>query len=130
MSKKGNIEKTDSLKSNNMSDFGVTRLKTYEENSNESVVLRKGYLDKKSPWLHYNKRKVVLDSTPKIIYIDPSTNKIKGEIYLDKKFKVVHVSANIFDLISPKRSFRFKDCDGDALVWEKSITDAIKTYGK
>ena len=130
MSKKNNVERTDSLKSNNMSDFGVTRLKTYEENNSEAVVLRKGYLDKKSPWLHYNKRKVVLDSTPKIIYIDPSSNKIKGEIYLDKKFKVVHVSANIFDLISPKRSFRFKDCDGDALVWEKSITDAIKTYGK
>ena len=127
--KTNNIEKTDSIKSNNMSDFGVTRLKTYEENS-ESVVLRKGYLDKKSPWLHYNKRKVILDSTPKLVYIDPSTNKIKGEIYLDRKFKVVHVSANIFDLISPKRSFRFKDCDGDALVWEKSIADAIKAYGK
>ena len=130
MSKKANLEKTDSLKSNNMSDFGITRLKTYEENNNESVVLRKGYLDKKSPWLHYNKRKVILDSTPKIVYIDPSTNKIKGEIYLDRKFRVVHVSANIFDLISAKRSFRFKDCDGDALVWEKSIADAIKTYGK
>lgn len=130
MNKKSNVERNESIKSNNMSDLGVTRLKTYEENSNESVVLRKGYLDKKSPWLHYNKRKVVLDSTPKLIYIDPSTNKIKGEIYLDRKFKVVHVSANIFDLISPKRSFRFKDCDGDALVWEKSITDAIKTYGK
>lgn len=47
MSKKNNVERTDSLKSNNMSDFGVTRLKTYEENNSEAVVLRKGYLDKK-----------------------------------------------------------------------------------
>lgn len=130
MNKKKTVERNDSIKSNNMCDYGITRLKTYEENNSESVVLRKGYLDKKSPWFHYNKRKVVLDSTPKLIYIDPSTNKIKGEIYLDRKFKVVHVSANVFDLISAKRSFRFKDCDGDALVWEKSIADAIKTYGK
>ena len=87
-------------------------------------------MEKKSPWLHYNKRKIVLYSTPKLVYIDPSNNKIKGEIYLDKKFKVSHVSMTVFDLISPKRSFRFKACDGDVLVWEKSITDAIKQYAK
>ena len=87
-------------------------------------------MEKKSPWLHYNKRKVILYSTPKLVYIDPSNNKIKGEIYLDKKFKVNHISMNIFDLISPKRSFRFKSCDGDVLVWEKSITEAIKQYAK
>ena len=96
----------------------------------EAVVLRKGYLEKKSPWLHYNKRKIILYSTPKLVYIDPSNNKIKGEILLDKKFKINHISMNIFDLVSPKRSFRFKSCDGDVLVWEKSITEAIKQYGK
>ena len=107
----------------------------YNSNNNnngeeQAIILRKGYLEKKSPWLHYNKRKVVLDSTPKLVYIDPSNNKIKGEIFLDKKFKINHISMNIFDLISPKRSFRFKSCDGDVLIWEKSIIEAIKKYGK
>ncbi len=117
-----------------MSDFGITKTRTtYEENNSngeQATVLRQGYLEKKSPWLHYNRRKVILDSTPKIVYIDPTNNKVKGEIYLDKKFRVVHVSSNIFDLVSQKRSFRFKAPEGDALVWEKSITEAIKTYGK
>ena len=126
-----------SLKQTNTSDLGMSKAKSVDEISNnngknddQAVVLRKGYLEKKSPWLHYNKRKVILYSTPKLVYIDPSNNKIKGEIYLDKKFKVTHISMNIFDLISPKRSFRFKSCDGDVLVWEKSITEAIKQYAK
>ena len=80
--------------------------------------------------MHYNKRKIVLDSTPKLIYIDPETNKIKGEIYLDKQYKIIHVDSNTFELISPKRSYKFKGIDGDAMVWEKHIIDAIKQYGK
>ena len=140
LSKKNNnninnsINRNESIRSNNMSDFGITKTRTtYEENNSngeQATVLRQGYLEKKSPWLHYNRRKVLLDSTPKIVYIDPTNNKVKGEIYLDKKFRVVHVSSNIFDLVSQKRSFRFKAPEGDALVWEKSITEAIKTYGK
>ena len=123
MSKKNSIEK-------NASDLGNPKPKKKEENEEQDVVLRKGYLEKKSPWLHYNKRKFILYSTPKLVYIDPSNNKIKGEIYLDKKFKVHHISMKIFDLVSPKRSFRFKASDGDVLVWEKSIAEAIKQYGK
>ena len=138
MNKKNNSNpniNSNSLKLQNTSDLGLSRTSKSEEIGNggseeQAVVLRKGYLEKKSPWLHYNKRKIVLYSTPKLVYIDPSNNKIKGEIYLDKKFKVSHVSMTIFDLISPKRSFRFKACDGDVLVWEKSITDAIKQYAK
>lgn len=118
----------------NPSDLGIVKNKSKEEvnagNEEQDIILRKGYLEKKSPWLHYNKRKFILYSTPKLVYIDPTTNKIKGEIYLDKKFKIHHISMTIFDLVSPKRIYRFKASDGDVLVWEKSITEAIKQYGK
>ena len=117
----------------NPSDLGsITKNKEENNGGNEEqeIVLRKGYLEKKSSWLHYNKRKFILYSTPKLVYMDPSTNKIKREIYLDKKFKVNHISMTVFDLISPKKSFRFKASDGDVLVWEKSIIEAIKKYGK
>ena len=87
-------------------------------------------MEKKSPWLHYNKRKVILYSTPKLIYFDPSNNKKKGEVLLSKSTKVNHISMTVFDLISAKKSIRFRAADGDILVWEKSITDAIKQYGK
>ena len=123
MSNKNSIQK-------NSSDLGTPKAKRKEDNEDQDIVLRKGYLEKKSPWLHYNKRKFILYSTPKLVYIDPSNNKIKGEIYLDKKFKVNHISMTVFDLVSPKRSFRFRASDGDVLVWEKSITEAIKQYGK
>ena len=101
-----------------------------EEKSEQEVILRQGYLEKKSPWLHYNKRKVILYSTPKLIYFDPSNNKKKGEVLLSKSTKVNHVSMTVFDLISAKKTIRFRAADGDILVWEKSITDAIKQYGK
>ena len=104
---------------------------TEENDENKPIVLRKGYLDKKNPWFFtYNKRKVILYSTPKLVDIDPDKNVIKGEIILDKNFKITHVNDNIFDIISPKRSFRFKATNGDSLVWEKSINDAIKDYAK
>ena len=104
---------------------------TEENDENKPIVLRKGYLDKKNPWFFtYNKRKVILDSTPKLVYIDPDKNIIKGEIILDKNFKITHINDNIFDIVSPKRSFRFKATNGDSLVWEKSINDAIKDYAK
>ena len=101
-----------------------------DKNEEKEVVLKEGELDKKSPYLHYNKRKVILYSTPKMVYIDPSNNKVKGEIYLDKTVKVNHINDNIFDIVSTKRNFRFKTTDGEALIWEKIITDAIKQYNK
>lgn len=53
---------------------------TEENDENKPIVLRKGYLDKKNPWFFtYNKRKVILDSTPKLVYIDPDKNVIKGK---------------------------------------------------
>ena len=112
--------------------------KTMEENNNKTsqnnkseekeIILKEGELEKKSPYWHYNTRKVILYSTPKIVYIDPSNNKVKGEIYLDKSSKVIHISTNVFEIVSPKRNFKFKS--PDALVWEKFIADAIKKYGK
>ena len=113
--------------------------KQQENNANEEmnnkkevkeIILKEGELDKKSPWLHYNKRKIILYSTPKLVYIDPSNNKVKGEIFLDKSVKVNHVNMSTFDIVSPKRSFRFKSSDGESLVWEKFIADAIKEYNK
>jgi hypothetical protein len=45
--------------------------------------IKEGILRKKSPWFHYNTRKVILDTSPKVVYIDPYTG-IK-KVYLYKK---------------------------------------------
>jgi serine/threonine protein kinase len=44
---------------------------------NTIQVIKQDIIDKKSPWLHYNTRKVILDNTPKIEYIEPSKNIVK-----------------------------------------------------
>ena len=126
-----NVKDINSIKEEEENNKNKKNNATDENDENKPIVLRKGYLDKKNPWFFtYNKRKVILDSTPKLVYIDPDKNVIKGEIILDKNSKITHINDNIFDVVSPKRSFRFKATNGDSLVWEKSINDAIKEYAK
>lgn len=44
---------------------------------NTILVIKQDVIEKKSPWFHYNTRRVVLDNTPKIEYIDPGKNIVK-----------------------------------------------------
>ena len=126
-----NVKNINSIKEEEGKENNKKKDTSDENDDNKPIVLKKGYLDKKNPWFFtYNKRKVILDSTPKLVYIDPDKNIIKGEIILDKNFKITHINDNIFDIVSPKRSFRFKATNGDSLVWEKSLNDAIKEYAK
>ena len=126
-----NVKNINSIKEEEGKENNKKKDTSDENDDNKPIVLKKGYLDKKNPWFFtYNKRKVILDSTPKLVYIDPDKNIIKGEIILDKNFKITHINDNIFDILSPKRSFRFKATNGDSLVWEKTINDAIKEYAK
>jgi serine/threonine protein kinase len=43
-------------------------------------MIKQDILEKKSPWFHYNTRKVVLYNIPKMEYIDPSKNIVKVDI--------------------------------------------------
>lgn len=71
-------------------------------------VLKEGIVKKKSPWFHYNTRKLILYSTSKIEYLDSRKNIVKGVIYLNKDCKAVLEDNNSFELITPKRTFVFK----------------------
>ncbi len=44
---------------------------------NTIQVIKQDIIEKKSPWFHYNTRKIVLDNTPKIEYIEPTKNVVK-----------------------------------------------------
>jgi serine/threonine protein kinase len=48
-----------------------------QRHKNTIQVIKQEIIEKKSPWFHYNTRKVVLDNTPKIEYIDPEKNVVK-----------------------------------------------------
>lgn len=91
-------------------------------------ILKKGILSKKSPLLHYNTREIIVDSTPKLEYIDPNTKQIKGSVYLTKKCSAEPCDDVVFYLNTPKRVFKFKSSEKEAFVWVKTINDAIKKY--
>ena len=40
-------------------------------------TIKSDIIEKKSPWFHYNTRRVVLDTSPKMEYIDPRKNIVK-----------------------------------------------------
>jgi serine/threonine protein kinase len=40
-------------------------------------TIKSDIVEKKSPWFHYNTRKLVLDTSPKMEYIDPRKNIVK-----------------------------------------------------
>ena len=113
-------------------EFNFSYLNTDSNNNNNDniEILKEDILEKKSPWFHYNKRKVILYSTPKIDYIDPKTNEIKGTIELNKDCKAEHINMSSFNIITPNRTFKFKVSDNSAYIWEKIINDAIKNYSK
>ena len=74
----------------------------------ELKVLKEGIVKKKSPWFHYNTRKLTLYNTPKLEYTDQIKNIIKGVICLCKECKAILVDSNIFELITPNRTFLCK----------------------
>jgi serine/threonine protein kinase len=104
----------------------------HEENfTNEGKILKIGVLKKKSPWFFYDKRKVILYNTPRIDYIEPNSNVLKGSIILDTSCKAELIDNITFDLITPKRIYNFK-CKKkfDIAPWVTAINDAIKNYSK
>ena len=102
----------------------LNNINKVEKNVNIEVI-KEGILEKKSPWFHYNKRKVILYSTPKINYIDPKTNELKGTIELNKECKAEHIDMSYFILLTPNRKYKFKVSDNSAYVWEKLINETI-----
>jgi|LauGreDrversion4_2_1035121.scaffolds.fasta_scaffold83075_3 hypothetical protein len=72
---------------------------------------------KKSPWLHYNKRRLILYSN-RLEYIDPLTNKKKGDIGLNILCNAIWNDNYTFEVFTPKRVYVFKtENEGSALVW-------------
>jgi 3-phosphoinositide dependent protein kinase-1 len=52
----------------------------FTERHNTVQEVKSDIIEKKSPWFHYNTRKVVLDTSPRLEYIDPSKNIVKVNI--------------------------------------------------
>ena len=90
-------------------------------------IVKIGELKKKSPWLFYDKRKIILYNTPRIDYYDPKSNTLKGTIVLDKECNADLTSRNSFNLVTPKRTYYFIcKTKFDITPWVTAINDVIK----
>lgn len=96
-----------------------------ENNSSGIIILKHQIVEKKSPYFHYNTRKLVLDTTPKLEYIDPTTNVTKGVIYLSQQCKAEKLSSTKFSLTTPNRVFTFKVFENESDVWCTLINEQI-----
>ena len=98
--------------------------------NNNAKIIREGMLKKKSPWLHYEKRYIILDTTPRLLSKNPNDPGHIKEIPLNKKCKINIVENNCFDLKTPSKTYRFKGTVNDGNDWAGDISDVIDVYGK
>ena len=92
-------------------------------------IIKRGLLKKQSPYFYYDLRKVILYNTPRIDYIDPETNILKGSINLTKKCHSQLIKSNQFKLITPKRTYIFMCKERyDISPWVSAINKAIEKY--
>ena len=103
----------------------------FEDNSrkNNVKIIKEGIIQKKSAWFHYEKKKIVLDTTPRIILTSLSDPKNIKEIPLNKKCKVTIVDTNCFDLKANGKTHRFKKNSGDENNWADLIFETYNQYG-
>ena len=97
---------------------------------NNIKIIKEGYIKKKSSWFHYEKRYIVLDSTPRIVVTYMNDNGDKRVIPLNSKCKLSIVEENCFDLKTPQKNHRFKGLSNDGNDWASIIDDVIKAYAK
>ena len=102
-----------------------------KSNRKDIKIIKEGYIKKKSSWFHYEKRYIVLDTTPRIIITCMNGNENKKIIIrLNQKCKVSIVDNNVFDLKTPEKNHRFKGLANDGNDWAGIINDAILDYAK
>ena len=103
--------------------------KSLEKNKNIKII-KEGYIKKRTTWLYYEKRYIILDTTPRIIIKAVNDNSYYREIFLNKKCKILLVENNCFEIKTPEKTNRFKGIANDGNDWAGIISDAIDAYAK
>ena len=128
--KKNNYSNTVKLNNLNINKNHSYKIKFEESKNNENEsIIKSGLLKKQSPYYYYDLRRIVLYDTPRIDYIDPEKNIIKGRINLTKECSAQLVKSNQFRLYTPKRTFVFMCKERyNISPWVTAINSAIEKY--
>ena len=95
----------------------------------EAQVLVSGVVKKKAGWV-YKQRRLDVSSEPRIRYYDPGNGKLKGEIEISKELHVEIRNKYEFLIITPKRSYYFKEISGHPERWATAIQGIVASLGQ
>lgn len=94
---------------------------------NQNFVLKLGQLEKKRGF-SIKLREFILTEEPKLIYIDPITKEVKGEIPWSQSIRAEPKSFRIFFIHTPNRTYHLIDKSNNAMKWCKKIDEIKKVY--
>ena len=82
--------------------------KSEDQKDEDDTIILEAKLQKKSPWLHYNKRLVRFYSKGHIDYYEPKTNELKGSFIINSNCKVNVIDEYRFEIETINRKYFFK----------------------
>jgi len=95
----------------------------------ETQVLVSGIVKKKAGWV-YKQRRLDISNEPRIRYYDPGSGKIKGEIEISPDLHVEIRNKYEFLIITPKRTYFFKDISGHPERWAAAVQSIVASLGQ
>jgi len=122
------------LSSNNRKHFHSDDLSRVETKIGKSVdltsdksirVIISGLVLKKCGWFFYKPRQLILNSKPKLVYYDPDSNQLRGEIFLAPTTKAELESKTKFTITTPTKKFTFKEMEHSAEKWVEIINTTV-----
>lgn len=106
-----------------MSNTILTRTYDFKLEKGERVTFS-GLIEKRKSILNH-RRELILTNRPRLLYFDPKTGALKGEVVLKTAFSVEPSNDNYFLICTPQREYRFKSVNEDAASWVKVLNNAI-----
>jgi len=93
-------------------------------NEDEEFV-KLGMISKKRK-MSVKKRILILTSKPRLFYVDPKDNQVKGFIELTAETKVQLVTGKDFEIEVPKRVYKIEDTEKNATDWVEKLKKVLK----
>nr|XP_039261437.1 3-phosphoinositide-dependent protein kinase 1-like [Styela clava] len=100
---------------------------TWHHFSNGALILKRAELEKKRG-LSVKTRQFLLMEGPKLVYVDPSSMEVKGEIPWSRELKTEVKTFKSFHIHVPGRTYHLVDKKGNAIKWCRKIDDVKQFY--
>lgn len=93
-------------------------------NSGE-LIIKTGLVDKRKG-MFAKRRQLILTDTPRILYIDPETMTVKGEIPWSSDMFPQYKNMKIFFIHTPMRTYYLEDVERTSITWVDTIQQLLR----